>query len=31
MNLKLKEENKIIPSFENLMEDDPLFLISYPC
>jgi hypothetical protein len=22
MNLKLKEENKIIPSFESLMEDD---------
>jgi hypothetical protein len=24
MNLKLKEENKIIPSFESLMEDDSI-------
>jgi hypothetical protein len=27
MSLKLKEENKIIPSFESLMEDDSI--ISY--
>jgi hypothetical protein len=25
MSLKLKEENKIIPSFESLMEDDSTF------
>jgi hypothetical protein len=24
MNLKLKEENQIIPSFESLMEDDSI-------
>jgi hypothetical protein len=34
MSLKLKEENQIIPSFENLMDDDSiivdeLFLLAY--
>jgi hypothetical protein len=34
MSLKLREENKIILSFENLMEDDPiisneLFLLTF--
>jgi hypothetical protein len=31
MSLKLKEENKIILSFESLIKDIPLFMTSDPC